>query len=82
MVSNVSGVNGFAPTSRPRPPQEIMNERMKQRQRENLDKLYEDLSAREKNGEKLSDFDQMQLYFLKALKIAEKLPQPTILYNA
>ncbi len=82
MVDCVRNVGYFAPTRTSRPPQEIMRERNQKIQRQRMNELYDDLSDKEKNGAPMTDMQKMQLYFLKALKIAEKLPSPVVMYEA
>ncbi len=76
MVSGVANVNGFAPTSRPRNPQEIMRDINSAR----FEKRYKVLSDKEKAGT-LSDVEAMELYLMKANMVAEKIAKnPPVIY--
>ena len=80
MIGSVSGVGRFAPTTVRRSPQEILNERSKEIRRERMEKLYDNLEAKKENKEKMTDVQLMQLYFMKAMKIAEKLGDKPVVY--
>ncbi len=79
MVDSISGVNQCCPAPR-RSPHEIMRDRARIQQQIRMEKLYEYLQTKAKNGQKLTDVEQMQLYCLKALKIADTLGKPQVMY--
>lgn len=45
-----------------------------------MEKLYDNLEAKKENNEKMTDVQLMQLYFMKAMKIAEKLGDKPVVY--
>lgn len=76
MVSGVTNVNGFAPTSRPRQPQEILQDINAAR----FENRYKVLSDKQKSGS-LSDVEAMELYLMKAKRIADKISEnPPVIY--
>lgn len=81
-VTKSGALNLFAPTTRPRRPDEIMQDVFNKRQQERIEKVYENLCTKVKNGEQLSDAEKLQFVFLKALDIAQDISQPVIKYNA
>lgn len=85
MISDVTKLGAASlcfPTRRMGNPEAVLWERFNQKQEKKIAQLYENLTAKVKNGENLTGAEKMQLALLKAFDIAEYLSHPVIKYMA